>query len=64
MPVSSYHYNDHYGISDVCMSIPTIVGINGIEQVLEIKLDHVEKNALKESARELKSVIDGLDLTI
>lgn len=64
VPVSSYHYNDHYGISDVCMSIPTIVGINGIEQVLEIKLDHVEKNALKESARELKSVIDGLDLTI
>ena len=46
------------------MSIPTIVGINGIEQVLEIKLDHVEKNALKESARELKAVIDGLDLTI
>lgn len=44
------------------MSVPTIVGQSGIQQVLEINLDHVEKNALKESARALKSVIDGLDI--
>lgn len=62
LPVSSYHENDHYELSGLCMSVPTIVGHDGIQQVLEIKLDHVEKNALKESARALKSVIDELNL--
>ncbi len=62
LPVSSYHENGYYDISGVCMSVPTIVGQSGIQQVLEINLDHVEKNALKESARALKSVIDGLDI--
>lgn len=62
VPVSSYHDNNYYDISGLCMSVPTIVGQSGIQQVLEIKLDHVEKNALKESARALKDVIDSINL--
>ena len=44
------------------MSVPAIVGSNGIQQVLKIRLDHNEQNALQASATELKSILDTLDL--
>ena len=63
LPVSSYHEERiNYDLEDICMSVPAIVGSNGIQQVLKIRLDHNEQNALKASATELKSILDTLDL--
>lgn len=59
LPVSTL-IEGHYGIDDVCMGIPCIVGRNGIEQVLEIPLDAAEEERLQKSARTLHSLIESL----
>ena len=44
------------------ISVPTIVSQKGAEKVLEIPLSDEEKEKLLSSAKELKEVLDGLDL--
>jgi malate dehydrogenase len=39
-----------YGLSDICIGAPAIIGKNGIEQIVEIELDATEKAKLTESA--------------
>ena len=51
-----------YGLSGLCMSIPSVVGKNGCEQVLEIPMNVQEQRALQDSARQLKEVIETLRL--
>lgn len=50
-----------YGIEDVALSVPCIVGQEGIEKILEIPLTEQEKGQLKESAESLKQIINQLD---
>ncbi len=51
-----------YGLDGLCLSVPSIVGENGVENVLEIPLDEKEHQALLSSAQQLKEVIATLDL--
>lgn len=51
-----------YGIQGVVLSMPAIVGGNGVENMLPISLDEKEKKQLQESAGVLKEIINGLDL--
>ena len=39
-----------YGMSDICIGVPAIIGKNGIEQIVEIELDDAEKAKMTESA--------------
>lgn len=39
-----------YGLSDICIGVPAIIGKNGIEEIVEIELDAAEKAKLDESA--------------
>ncbi|RED93389.1 malate dehydrogenase [Marinoscillum furvescens] len=39
-----------YGLSDISIGVPAIIGKNGIEQIVEIELDDAEKAKLEESA--------------
>lgn len=39
-----------YGLSDICIGAPAIIGKNGIEEIVEIELDDAEKSNLQESA--------------
>jgi len=39
-----------YGLNNLCIGVPVILGRNGIESIVEIDLNDNEKNALKESA--------------
>ena len=61
MPVSSY-IDGPYGLTDICLSVPTIVGQNGAEKVLETPLNESEKKQLCDSAGELKKIIENLEL--
>ena len=61
LPVSSIQY-DTYGIEGVTLSMPAIVGKNGIEKQLAIKLNEKEQEALKKSAEALKEVLEDLDI--
>ena len=61
LPVSAY-VNGHYGVSDVYFGVPSIVGAEGVEKVLDIPLDGSEQQQLEHSVQTLKDVIAGLDL--
>ena len=44
-----------YGMSDLCIGVPVVLGINGIEKIIEIDLDEEEKEQLAESAQGVKA---------
>ncbi|HEX6594612.1 MAG TPA: malate dehydrogenase [Bacillota bacterium] len=49
-----------YGYSDIYLGVPTVLGGNGIEKVIELDLTDEEKAALDKSANSVKSVLDVL----
>ena len=50
-----------YGINDVCISIPTIIGRNGIVSTLTPTLSAEEQELLVKSANAMKAVIDQIN---
>jgi L-lactate dehydrogenase len=52
----------HYGISEVCLSLPTKVNRNGADQILHLPLNEEELSGLVNSAERLKSAIAMLNL--
>ncbi len=54
--------NDHYGISDVCFSLPSVVDRGGIEKVIRLELDAQETAKIQLSARVLKQTVLNLGL--
>ena len=42
--------NGEYGLTDICIGVPVILGRNGIEQIVELELSQEEKDKMKESA--------------
>ncbi|MDT8070693.1 MAG: L-lactate dehydrogenase [Terriglobia bacterium] len=45
---------DYYGIDGLCLSLPTVIGCNGIERVLRLQLSESEQMALQRSAEVLR----------
>lgn len=43
-----------YGLSDLSIGVPAIIGKNGLEKIVEIELDDAEKAKLEESAAAVK----------
>ncbi len=52
---------DYYGISDVCLSVPSIVNREGIAEILKLPLEESEVAALHKSSDVLKKAINLLD---
>ncbi len=50
-----------YGIRDVCLSVPTIVGDGGIELIIDAELTGEELEALRASAAAIRRVLDQLE---
>jgi len=57
LPVSSLQ-NGAYGLRDVCISVPTVVGAQGVVDCYEIDLWPKEKMALQKSGSVLRGTID------
>ena len=53
--------NDEYGLSDLCIGVPVILGKNGIEKIIELDLDDSEYEHLKQSAESVKKTNSLLD---
>ncbi len=53
--------NDQYGINDVYLSLPSIVGRNGISKILKLILSPEEEAGLVQSAKVLKEIIGQLE---
>ncbi|MCF8258108.1 MAG: malate dehydrogenase [Flavobacteriales bacterium] len=53
--------NGEYGMKDIFLGVPVKLGKNGIEQIIELKLNDDEKALLDASAKAVKEVMDVLD---
>lgn len=53
LPVSSF-FSGKYGVKDVCISFPSIVGKSGVERVLDLSLEPEERAAFRVSAAAIK----------
>lgn len=49
-----------YGQSDICIGVPAVIGRNGVEKVLEIKLTAEEKALFEKSAEAVRKTNDVL----
>lgn len=47
-----------YGIEDVVLSMPAIIGKNGVEAKVPISLDEAELEQLRKSAETLKEILN------
>ncbi len=59
LPVSSY-LEDYFGISGVCLGVPTVVGRQGVGEVIPIPLSEEEEEALRASAAKLKAFLNEI----
>jgi malate dehydrogenase len=50
-----------YGLKNIYMGVPVILGKNGIEKIIELKLNDEEKKLVNESAKAVKEVMAVLD---
>jgi malate dehydrogenase len=49
-----------YGQSDICMGVPCIIGKNGVEEILDIKLNDTEQAAFNKSSDAVRAMNDEL----
>jgi malate dehydrogenase len=51
------HLSGEYGLKDIYLGVPVIIGKGGVEKILEISLNDAEKKALAESAERVKGLL-------
>ena len=50
-----------YGLNDLCLGVPVIIGKSGVEEIIEINLNEIEKEKLQKSATSVKNMNSSLD---
>jgi L-lactate dehydrogenase len=61
LPVTSL-LDGHFGLSDVCLSLPSVVTASGVAAVLDVPLSQRELDQLHHSAKEVRAVAASLGL--
>jgi L-lactate dehydrogenase len=61
LTVSSF-INGLYGIEDVCLSLPAVVGRHGVNRIVKLALSPFEEQQLKHSAQVLRHAIEEVGL--
>jgi malate dehydrogenase len=56
------HLNGEYGIDDLYVGVPVVIGANGVERVVEISLNDEEKKEFDGSVAAVKALVDGISL--
>lgn len=59
VPAITY-LNGEYGFNDICLGVPTILGANGVEKVVELDLTEDEQRQLQYSADAVEEVKSAL----
>lgn len=60
-PVSTL-LEGEYGASNVCLGVPAVLGANGIEKIVELKLDSSERERFDRGVASVKTAISELDM--
>ena len=53
------HVSGEYGMSDMYVGVPVVIGADGVERIVEINLDSDEKTELKNSIKAVKGLMDA-----
>ncbi|MBY0358961.1 MAG: malate dehydrogenase [Candidatus Obscuribacterales bacterium] len=53
--------NGQYGLKDVYVGLPTVIGRSGVKRIVELKLDKEDQDALKKSADSIREQIDAMN---
>ena len=53
--------NGEYGMEDIYLGVPVVLGKDGIEKIIELDLNDDEKVLLNDSAKAVREVLDVLD---
>jgi L-lactate dehydrogenase len=53
----STHLEGEYGLHDICLSVPCVVGQNGAERIIDARLEPQEQEQLEHSAQVLRDVL-------
>ena len=51
--------NGEYGLSNIYVGVPVVIGANGVEKIVEISLDSAEKAMFEKSVASVQSLIDA-----
>jgi malate dehydrogenase len=54
------HLSGQYGVKDMYVGVPTVIGSGGVERIVEIPLEAAEKAAFDKSVAAVKSLIDAM----
>lgn len=61
IPVSAY-LEGQYGVSDICIGVPAVIGAGGVEKIVELKLDGFEQAVFNKGVASVKEAIGALPL--
>lgn len=53
---SCVYLEGEYGMNDICIGVPVIIGKNGVEQIIELDLSEEERAAFEKSAEAVRSM--------
>lgn len=59
IPVSAY-LQGQYGVSDICIGVPAVIGAGGVEKIVELKLDSFEQDVFSKGVASVKEAIAAL----
>ena len=60
-PCSTY-LEGEYGLNDICIGVPVVLGRNGIEKIIDVPLSDAEKEHMKSSAEGVRKTNGLLDV--
>jgi malate dehydrogenase len=61
IPVSAY-LDGQYGVSDLCIGVPAVIGAGGVERIVELKLDGFEQDVFNKGVASVREAIKALPL--
>lgn len=61
IPVSAF-LEGQYGVSDICIGVPAVIGAEGIERIIELKLEAFEQDVFDKGVASVREAIKALPL--
>jgi malate dehydrogenase len=58
LPCAAY-LTGQYGVSDMYVGVPVVVGANGVERIVEVSLDAAEQQMFAKSVASVKTLVDA-----
>ncbi len=59
LPVSTL-VEEHYGVRDICLGVPSVVGSTGVKRVLDLPLDEREQAMIHRSAATIRHTLEAM----